>query len=44
MNLNADISVPAVNAITAFANRASVRALKPGSFRYSAHPRCKVFK
>src|SRR5712672_782002 len=29
MNINADISVPAVNAIAAFANRASARALKP---------------
>jgi 2-methylcitrate dehydratase len=29
MNMNASISVPAVNAIAAFANRASVRALKP---------------
>src|SRR5260370_18511617 len=29
MNMNADISVPAVNAIAAFANRASARALKP---------------
>ena len=44
MNLNANISVPAVNAITAFANLASVRALKPRSFLYSAHPLFKVFK
>src|SRR5712671_6656492 len=29
MNMNANISVPAVNAIAAFANRASARALKP---------------
>src|ERR1700758_2767942 len=29
MNANADISAPAVNAIAAFANRASARALKP---------------
>src|SRR5882757_3891233 len=29
MNLNANISVPAVDAIAAFANRASARALKP---------------
>src|SRR5258708_34922105 len=29
MNMNANSSVPAVNAIAAFANRASARALKP---------------
>src|SRR5258708_7207713 len=29
MNMNANISVPAVDAIAAFANRASARALKP---------------
>ena len=29
MNMNANISAPAVNAIAAFANRASARALKP---------------
>ena len=28
MNMNANISVPAVNAIAAFANRASARALR----------------
>ena len=43
MNLNANISFPAVSAITAIANRASVKALKPSSFLYSAHPRFKVF-
>jgi len=44
MNLNANISVPAVGAIAAIANRASVRALKPRSFLYSGHPHFKVFK
>ena len=29
MNMNANISVPAVNAVAAFANRASARALEP---------------
>src|ERR1700757_3282620 len=36
MNVNANISAPVVNAIAAFANRASARALKPDI--------CKLFK